>query len=289
MKLSITILITGCSSGIGFETALYFARNGYQTFASVRNPKSEGAIKLKQRADDEKLDLHVVRIDITRDVSVTSGIAEVVKRAGKIDVLVNNAGFAFLGAVEDFTIDEVIEQYNTNIFGYLRMIKAVAPLMRRQKSGLIINVSSINGLLPFPLYGVYSSSKYAIETLSEVLRFELNPFGIKVALVEPGSFITNLPQNRKHPKIQGTIASSYKKLTDSFFNRYEALHKIRNSLVKRLADPKRVAKRIYLITQSKNPTLRNVVGLDAHLFLILKGILPDSLVFWLMKKAYQWE
>lgn len=284
-----TILITGCSSGIGFETALHFARNGYQTFASVRNINSRGARNLRQCAQNGELDLHVIRIDVTQDVSVAYGVEEMLKKTGKIDVLVNNAGFAYLGAIEDFSIAEIIEQYNTNIFGCLRMIKAVAPIMRRQKSGLIINISSINGLLPFPLYGVYSSSKYAIETLSEVLRFELHPFGIRVALVEPGSFITNLPQNRKHPQNQGTKNSPYKQLTDSFFSRYERLHSIRNPIVKWLSDPKRVAKRIYTIAQTNNPNLRNVVGIDANSMLLLKRILPDSFIFWLMKKVYQWE
>ena len=283
------ILITGCSSGIGYETALKFARNGWTTFASFRSLSSKGVEELRKIAESEKLPLHLLQIDVTNEKSVASGIAEVLTKQTHIDVLVNNAGFGYLGAIEDFTIDEIKEQYETNLFGYLRMIKALLPLMRKQRSGLIINISSINGLLSFPLFGVYSSSKFAIVTLSEVLRLELHPFGIKVALVEPGSFLTKFGYNRKHPTNQGSNKSPYKFWTTAFFSTYDNAHKVNNKIVNRLTDHKRVANRIYDVANSDNPSLRNVIGVDAHLYLFLRKILPERVRFFLLQRAYKWS
>lgn len=282
------VLITGCSSGIGFETALQFARNKHLVFATVRDLNSNEAKKLIQISQKEILNLKVIGIDVTSEIGVRNGIHEVLKQTQRMDILVNNAGFGFLGTVEESSIEEIKNQYETNIFGYLRMIKAVLPIMRKQKSGMIINLSSINGLLSFPLWGVYSSSKYAIETLSEALSFEVYPFGIKVALVEPGSFLTRFGYNRKHPKAQGGINSAYKKLTDSFFKNYDRAHNIKNPLLGKLIDPKRVAKKIFEIGLSDNPSLRNVIGVDAHLYLFLKKLIPESLKLWMFRKIYGW-
>ncbi len=287
------VLITGCSSGIGYLSALMFARNGHKTFATVRNLKSEGAKDLKKIAKDEGLPLEVYQLDVTKDLSVTKAVKSVINskinKEGKIDILINNAGFGYLGPIEDFTVDEIKDQYETNIFGVLRVTKAVAPHMRKQQSGLIINISSINGLVPFPLFSVYSSSKFAIETLSEGLRFEFSHFGIKVVIVEPGSFLTKFVDNRKHPKTFMGVKSAYNELTSNFFARYNKTHdKAKVTFLNKTLNPSRVVDTIYNISELDNPSPRYLVGYDAWLFYSLRKLLPWQIWEYLLKKAYKW-
>lgn len=283
------ILITGCSSGMGYQTALKFAQSGYKTFASVRNIQSEGAKKLLQIATNEKLPLELIQIDVSSDESVKSGITNVLQTTDHIDILVNNAGFGYLGPIEDFEIDEIHDQYETNIFGVLRMVKAVAPIMRKNGSGLIVNISSIVGLVPFPLFSVYSSSKYAIETLSEGLRFELAHFGIKVVLVEPGSFLTSFANNRKHPKQFNAPDSPYKTLVETFFGRYQKTHdKAKVSFLSKVAEPQKVVDLIYKIAHTDKPKIRYIIGYDAQMFLFLRRVLPEIVWEWLLRFTYKW-
>lgn len=284
------VVITGCSSGIGFYTALKFARNGFYTFASVRDMKSEGITKLKAAKEKEQLSLECIALDITNDTQIMEAVSSIQEKTKKIDIVINNAGFGSLGPVEEFSIDEVKAQYDTNVFGMLRMIKAVLPFMREQKSGLIINISSINGLLAFPLWGVYASSKYAIEALTESLRFEVAPFGIKVAIVEPGSFLTDFPKKIVTPKAMNNTTSPYKSLTDTFFTNYykmEAKAK-KNKLLSQLLTPEKVADVIYSVAINKKPKLRYKVGLDTHLYLFFRGIASYSLWNNALKKIYKW-
>jgi len=267
-----------------------FAQNGHQVFAGVRNVKSDGAQELLKHAQAEKLNVTLLPLDITKQELVTKAVHQVTKKADRIDVLINNAGFGFIGALEDFTIEEIKEQHETNFYGTIRMIKAVTPHMRTQKTGLIINITSINGLIPFPLYGVYSSSKFALETVSEALRFELFPFGIKVAIVEPGGFLTKFRDKGKHPKNQSNPNSPYFKFTQQFFSRWNQFSDQKSQgILGRLVDPKRVARLLLHISQQKNPKLRHVIGIDAYVYLFLKQILPYSLQFKLLQKVYQWE
>ena len=158
------VLITGCSTGIGYYSALTFARNGYCVFASVRDMHSNGKEVLEKIAKDEKLELSTLEIDITDEISIKKAVERIFNKEGRIDILVNNAGVMHLGPVELFTIDEIKQQFEINFFGTLRMIKEVVPIMRNQKSGKIINISSINGLVSAPLYGIYSSSKFALRS-----------------------------------------------------------------------------------------------------------------------------
>lgn len=282
------ILITGCSSGIGYETALIFARNGHNVYASMRDINSAGAQKLKQIAKDEKLSIQLLKIDVTDEESINAAINDLKQSDKHIDVLVNNAGQLHLGPIEQFTVDEIKAQFEVNYFGTVRMIKAVVPDMRARKSGLIINVSSINGLIPFPLYGAYSATKFALETTTEILRFELNPFGVKVALVEPGSFKSKVWNNHHEAKSSNDPNSPYKKLCKFL----ETIDK-RNSthlgdFIENLTHPRRVALAIYRISEQSNPKLRNIVGIDAKLLYVARKILPESLQFYLLRKAYKW-
>src|ERR1051326_6958162 len=168
-------VVTGSSSGIGFETSLLLAKNGVFTYATMRNlDKANKIIELKQK---EKLPLEVLKLDVTDDKSVNDAIE-------KIEILVNNAGYALVGPLEELSIQEFKEQFETNVFGVIKVTKSVLPIMRKQRNGTIVNVSSIAGRIGFPLIPAYVSSKFALEGLSESIAYELEQFGIKVIIVE---------------------------------------------------------------------------------------------------------
>ena len=201
------ILITGCSTGFGFRAAKHLAGKGHHVFATMRNIKgknAESAAELKQFANDKHVKLDVLEMDVTSDESVKLAADQL----PVIDVLINNAGLGFGGAVEAFTSKQCLDQLDLNIVGTLRTSKAVLPGMRGQKSGLIIQVSSVAGRGAFPGFGVYHASKWGLEGLSEAMRYELAPLGIDVVLVEPGPFSTNFFGNIV-PGTSEEIASAY--------------------------------------------------------------------------------
>ncbi len=189
------VLITGTSSGFGYLTTLTLARHGYKVWASMRNPEGKNAAKkeaLLRIAQSEDLNIRVVDLDVTQDVSVQSAVQQVIHEDGKVDVLVNNAGVMFVGLSEAYSLEQAHEQFDINFFGILRTTKAVLPHMRAAQSGLIINVSSLAGRLTFPYFGIYCASKHAVESYSQALSYELAPFGIEVSVNEPGPFGTGL-------------------------------------------------------------------------------------------------
>ena len=175
------VLITGASTGIGRATAKLLASKGYQVYGGVRSPERVEPLP----------GVELVRVDVRDDASVAAGVDVVLRKAGQIDVLVNNAGYNLVGAVEETSIEQAQALFDTNVFGVLRMIRAVLPTMRRERSGLIINVSSVLGFLPAPFMGLYASSKHAVEGLSKSLDHEVRGLGIRVTLVEPS--FTNTP------------------------------------------------------------------------------------------------
>ncbi len=189
------IVITGSSSGFGYLSTLTLARKSYKVWATMRNldtnnaPKKDELLKI---AEKENLNISVIELDVTQDDSVTTAIKTIIAEDGRIDHLINNAGYMFVGVTEAYSIAQAKEQFEVNFFGIVRMVKAVAPHMRKQKEGLIINVTSIAGRLTFPYFGLYCASKHAVEAYSQALRYELAPFGIEVSIVEPGPFGTNL-------------------------------------------------------------------------------------------------
>jgi len=200
-----SVLITGTSKGIGFETALSFARAGYQVFATMRNP--EAAASLKQHITDESLPILLYKMDVDADDSVKQCVDKIMQEHGTIDVLVNNAGIERHGSVEELPIADFKAVMETNYFGVIRCIKAVLPQMRQNASGCIINVTSVAGKIANSPLGAYAASKHALEAISESLAQEVKPFNIRVAIVEPGIINTNMAQgisedsNSKYPQV----------------------------------------------------------------------------------------
>src|SRR5919107_4012871 len=186
-------VVTGSSSGIGFETSLALARNGYLTYATMRNLQKSKV--LEGIARDENLSLKTIEMNVDCDLSVKNAIDGIIDESGRIDVLVNNAGFGLFGSLEDLEMGDIKRQYETNVFGVIRVTKNVLPTMRLRQNGIIVNISSIAGLAGVPSQTIYCGTKFAVEGWSEALSFEVEPFGIKVIIVEPGVINTEFVQD----------------------------------------------------------------------------------------------
>lgn len=247
-------VVTGSSSGIGLETSLLLAKNGFRTFATVRNLNKANAIRII--SDKGELPIHVVELDVSSDKSVNAAIDKINDESKRIDVLVNNAGYSLIGALEDLSMDEIKAQFETNLFGTIRVMKAVLPIMRKQKGGTIVNVSSMAGRVGFPLFPVYSGTKFALEGVSESIRLETDPLGIKIVLVEPGTIRSNFASNAIIGQKAAEPASPYASLM-------ETLQKATARFVDQGTPPEEVAKVILKAATIDNPDLRYLVGNDA--------------------------
>jgi NAD(P)-dependent dehydrogenase (short-subunit alcohol dehydrogenase family) len=248
-------VVTGSSSGIGFEIALMLARNGFQTYATMRNlAKSEN---IKSIASRENLPIHIEQLDVTDNKSVTNAIKAIASKANSIDVLVNNAGYALTGAFEDLAIEEIKAQYETNLFGLIRTSQAIIPIMRKQKSGTIVNISSGAGRFGYAGGSAYVSTKFAVEGLSESMAYELEPFGIKVILVEPGVIKTNIANGMVIAKKSQNPNSPYSQIMQKMSTSFE--HMLENA-----SSPELVAKVVLQAVTSKNPNLRHLAGKDVE-------------------------
>jgi NAD(P)-dependent dehydrogenase (short-subunit alcohol dehydrogenase family) len=212
-----TAVVTGSSSGIGFETSLLLARSGFYTYATMRDTNKRQIIE--KIANKENLPLEVLCMNVDDCQSVKKTIQKILDKSKQIDILVNNAGYGLFGALEDISIGAIKKQFETNLFGAVRTIKEILPIMRKQRNGIIINVSSISGIVGFPAQSVYVSTKFALEGLSEAISYELEQYGIKVILIEPGVINTNFAPNIKLPnpinnKSQQTMLKEQKPAID---------------------------------------------------------------------------
>ena len=258
-------LVTGSSSGIGFETSLALARDGYHTFASMRDIKKAG--ELEHAAKKEELPIEILELDVDDEESIVSGIKKVVKYGGgKIDVLVNNAGYGQFGCTEDVSIEEFRNQFETNFFSIVRIIQEVSPIMRSQNSGIIVNVSSVVGRFGLPGSPAYISTKFALEGLSECLRYELGQFGIKTTLIEPGVVKTNFFDSMKVP--ESKTDPKYKELTDNILAGLKMMVQMGTA-------PSQVADAVIKAIHDKEILPRYIVGTDAAMFLEAKKMKTD--------------
>lgn len=240
MESSKVIVITGSSSGFGRLAATTLADAGHTVYATMRDPHGKNREARDQLADQARRDggaLHVVDMDVGDDRSVSGAIAAIAAEAGRIDVLVNNAGTLYSGITEAYTADEVKAQFETNVFGPVRTSRAVLPHMRARRSGLLVHVSSVIGRVVFPFHGVYSASKYALEALAESYRYELSSFGIDSVIVEPGPFPTNIlagsasPQDHERVAAYGEVAKVPEAMKESFRQLFTSATPPRNELV----------------------------------------------------------
>jgi len=259
-------LITGSSSGFGLLTSIELAKAGFRVVATMRDLGRRDRLDQAAVAAGVAGQLDIRALDVTNFEALPAFVDAVVRDCGRLDVLVNNAGFAVAGFAEDIRLEELRRQFETNFFGAVAMTKAVLPIMRRQHSGHIIMVSSIGGLLGSVSVSSYSASKHALEGWSESLRLEVNALGIKVVLVEPGAYLTDI-------WTRGAVMGE--KATQETSPNIQRILRMRDriqALPKR--DPIEVARRIASIAQDPNPKLRYLVGRDAKIQLAMKRILP---------------
>lgn len=267
------ILITGCSSGFGYDATKYLAQKGHHVFATMRNVNGKNAqvaSELKEFAQTNNLNIDVLEMDVTSDDSVNDAISNI----SEIDVLINNAGLGYGGPIESFSSDEVLAQLEINIVGTIRAAKAVLPMMRAQKSGLIIQVSSGAGRGAFPGLGIYHASKWGLEGMSESMRYELAPLGIDVVIVEPGPFSTNFFGNMITP--QNNIATDDYNHVAAFFKGFEDQVTTAFKDDNAPTDPMLVVQAFEKLINLPNGSrpLRTMVGLDFGLQAINDAVEP---------------
>jgi len=273
------VLITGCSSGFGREAALLFAREGDRVFATMRDV-AQGA-ELERVARDEGVALEVVRLDVCDPATIRDAVAHAAS-AGPLDVLVNNAGIELRSPIEDASDEDVHRQFDTNVYGPLRLIRAVLPGMRTRRRGTIVNVSSIAGIVARPYGGLYAASKHALEAISEALHFEVQPFGVRVVLIQPGQFGTRLLDNA----IRGsdfTEGSPYRERSERFDL---AIQKLRPGGVAGSAAD--VARLIRDAVHDPQPRLRYLAGGDAELIASTYRQLPFEEYERAMREVLGW-
>lgn len=268
-------VVTGSSGGIGLATVLKLARKGFFTYATVRNPAKAGTVM--EAAKKEGLSVAVVQLDVNDDNSIKRAVEKILGEKGRIDVLVNNAGYGLGGAFEDTSMEEVRAQYETNVFGLMRTMQAVLPAMRKQRSGTIVNISSGAGRLGYPGASVYVSSKHAIEGLSESIAYELEPFGIRVVLVEPGVVKTNFANDMVFAKKAQEPSSPYSQMMQRMGGNWQYM-------VENGSSAELVAKVIIDAITSKDGNLRYIAGKDMEGWMEARKGMSDPEFFRMMKQ-----
>lgn len=267
-----TVFITGASSGIGKATAHYFAEKGWNVAATMRNPEKEANL-------NKYINVKLFKLDVTNNESILSAIESSVKQFGKIDVLVNNAGYGADGVFEAMT-DEVIEnQFNTNVFGLMRVTRAIIPHMRANKAGTIIQIASMGGRITFPLFSIYHGTKFAVEGFTESLHYELKPFNIQLKLIEPGTIKTEF-YGKGRVAITGSNLPEYKEFV-------EKCEKISQAPAKNGVTPDTVAATIFKAATDNSNKLRYPTGSPAPLLIWLRKRLPESWFYALVRSSYK--
>lgn len=266
--MSKVILITGGSSGIGKAIGEFLQSKGFTVYGTSRDP---------EKYKNSKIPL--LPLDVVDAISISACVSQLLEKEGRIDVLINNAGAGITGPIEEIPEDEMKKNFDTNFFGPINMIKAVLPVMRNQRTGLIINITSIAGYMGLPYRGIYSASKGALELLTEAFRMEIKEFGIHMANVAPGDFATNIASGRYHAPVLEN--SPYKKP-------YGNTLKLMNEHVDSGDDPALMAQAIYKVITSGHPKVHYKVGAFMQKFsIVLKRILPDKVYEKLLMNHYK--
>jgi len=271
------VLVTGASSGIGREIARVFMDEGYRVYGTTRKALPENGNQLEKPNNSSGF-IKMLTLDVCDEESVKKAVNYVYQKEGRIDILVNNAGFGIAGSIEDTSTEEAFEQFNTNFFGVHRMCRHVLPIMRKNGGGLIINISSVAAQFSVPFQAMYSASKYAVEALSEALRIEARPFGVRVAVVEPGDTRTGFTQNRQYVKKADE--------NSVYFNTFK---KSVETMIKDETNgpgPEKIARAVLKIATKKNPPVRLTVGAGYKTIVQLKRFLPMRFVQYIVSKMY---
>ncbi|HEU4575552.1 MAG TPA: SDR family oxidoreductase [Chitinophagaceae bacterium] len=252
-----SILITGASSGIGKAIAVYFAEKGWTVFATMRQPEKETSLQ-------NYPNVQLLALDVTREENTRQVIATALETAGRIDVLVNNAGYGLVGAFEAMSNEQVRRQFDTNLFGAMNMTRAILPHFRETKSGMIINISSLGGLISFPLNSVYLSTKWALEGFMESLQYELKPFNIRIKNIEPGV-------------VKTAFGNAVEFVSNHYYDEYAkaVLANMEESMQKG-ADPMIVAKKLWAAIHDRSWRLRYVTGGSASFLFFMRRLLPHT-------------
>ena len=276
-----TVLITGGTDGLGKAAALWLARRHYLVFAAGRSPEKRA--ELERLAHEERLPIHTLEMDVCDDASVQIAVELVLEKGGGIDVLINNAGVGYMAVVEELRMHDFRQQFETNVFGVLRVTQAVLPHMRTRRRGRILMMSSAAGLVSPPTYGAYSSSKHALEGLSNALRLEMYPFGVEVILIEPGYIVTNFQQTAKRlaqPYAEAAKNSPYAQI---YAGAWEGANKGRGTSK---TTPEDCARVILEAIESSHPKARYPVTPLAKWVALGRRILPDTILDSIMRKKY---
>jgi len=254
-----TVLITGASSGIGKATAFEFHKNGWNVIATMRSPEKE-----KELIGIDNL--LVVRLDVQNQKSIDTAIEEGIKEFGKIDVIVNNAGYTVFGPFELTTDEQVMRIFDTNLYGPMRVLRSILPLFRKQKSGVIINVTSAGGRVTYPITSIYHSTKFALEGFTETLSYELIPFGIQTKIVEPGSTATKFVGSAEITVGNNPIYDEFIKNGLKNWEKYDTL----------TSSPKKIADTIFMAATDNNYILRYPVGEDTEFYFTIRQSVDDQ-------------
>ena len=266
---ALVAVVTGSSGGIGLATSLALARSGYLTYATMRNLAKRKSIQ--SLAEKQHLPIRTVQLDVTDENSVKNAIQSILSESEGIDLLVNNAGYGLTGAFEDIGIDEIKALYETNLFGVIRVTQGVLPIMRKQGSGRIINISSGAGRIGYPGGSAYVSSKFALEGLTESMAYEIEQFGIKAVLVEPGFVRTNFGENMVIAKKAQDPNSPYSQMMIQMRS-----SSVRSRMVENASDADLVASVVVEAATAKEPNLRYLAGKDVQQMVAAKKSMSDQ-------------
>jgi NAD(P)-dependent dehydrogenase (short-subunit alcohol dehydrogenase family) len=266
-----TAIVTGTSSGFGLSTSVELARKGFTVIAAMRNCDKSNELLQRARKHGVESKIIVHELDVTNEGSIKAFQTWINEEFRRVDVLINNAGYAGAGFVEEVSMDEYRQQFETNVFGVFAVTKAILPLMRMQKQGCIINISSISGKVAFPGLSPYAASKHAIEGWSESLRLEMQTFGVKVVLIEPGSYKTNIWSTGKQ------VAEESLKSHSPYQDYMQSIEKYIAEGENSFGDPEDVARKIAKIATMENPDFRYPIGRGVKATILLKNFLPWGL------------